>query len=135
MSQETVSGSTPQSPGRAGRRLLVVHPAEESRTRLAAHFRGLGYEVRMAADGVEALAQSLAGGADVVIMTLALPGLDGYEVAAILGRVLPRVQIILTLEPGGEGAPHESEWSGSFHCFPAPLDVEAVGRVLREAGP
>jgi len=135
MSQDGLPESAECAGGRAGRRLMVVDAAEESRTRLAAHFRSLGYEVSMAADGVEALAQGLASGADVVIMSLALPGLDGYEVAAILGRVLPRVQIILTLEPGGEGAPHESEWSGCFRCFPAPLDVEAVGRVLREAEP
>jgi CheY-like chemotaxis protein len=114
---------------------MVVDPAEESRTRLAAHFRALGYEVAMAADGVQALAQGLASGADVVIMSLALPGLDGYEVAAILSRVHPRIQIILTGDAGAEGSPRESEWSGCFRCFPKPLDVEAISRVLSEAEP
>lgn len=135
MSQDRLPGSAECAGGRAGRRLMVVDPAEESRTRLAAHFRTLGYEVSTAADGVEALTRGLAPGADVVIMSLALPGLDGYEVAAILSRVHPRVRIFLTVEGGADRAPHESEWSGCFRCFPKPLDVEAVSRMLKEAEP
>jgi CheY-like chemotaxis protein len=121
-------------PGVVRRRLMVADAAEGSRQRLAAYLRTLGYEVSTAADGVEALDQALGAGPDAVILSLRLPGLDGYEVAAILGRLRPRLQVLLTL--GGardEEAPGPRQWTGSFRYFPAPLDLEAIGRVLKEA--
>ena len=66
---------------RAPVRVLVAEDYPDTRRTLCLLLRSWGYEVREAADGQEAL--RLAGDffPEVVILDLAMPGLDGYEVA------------------------------------------------------
>ena len=114
-------------------RLLVVDETEESRRRAADFFRAHGYEVTVAGNAVEALARSLAGGVDIVIMSVTLPGLEGYEAAAILKRLSPGVQVILTAEADAPACPGESQRTERFRCFPKPLNFEALARAIEEA--
>ena len=134
MHEESGQGSGGRRGGEGHLRLLVVDEAEESRRRAADFFRAQGYEVSVTGSAVEALAQSLTRGVDVVIMSVTLPGLEGHEAAAILKRVSPGVQVILTAEPGAPACPGESQRTERFRCFPKPLDLEALARAIGEAG-
>jgi CheY-like chemotaxis protein len=116
----------------AGTRLMVVDAAEESRTAIARYFAERGWEVAVAARAVDALAQSLAHAVDVVIMNATLPGLEGYEAAAMLRKISPDVSIILTVGPDAEARPRESQRRERFRCFPKPLDLDAIARAVEE---
>lgn len=112
-------------------RLMVVDGAEESRRAVAEHFTSLGWEVVAVADGIQALAQTIAGHLDAIVMNATLPALEGYEAAAILRKINPGMPIILTLGSEAEEQPRESERKERFLCFPKPLDLDAIARAIQ----
>jgi DNA-binding NtrC family response regulator len=104
--------------------MLVDHPGA-ARERLASDLADRGYDVVLAADGVDALAQSIARRVDVVIIDVALPGFPGAEAATVLKRLDPTVEVILTAgsDPVETG---ESAYVARFRCFTKPLDLDRV---------
>jgi len=113
-------------------RLMVVDDAADSRTAIAEYFLARGYEVSLAADGIQALTQTITRGVDVIIMSATLPGLEGYEAAAILRKINPRIQIILTAGADVEGRPRESQRTERFRCFPKPVNLEEIAGAIEE---
>jgi signal transduction histidine kinase/ActR/RegA family two-component response regulator len=65
----------------AGRRVLLVEDAPESRTVTAAVLGQLGLRVDLAADGAQAVAAAAATRYDAILMDIGLPVLDGFEAA------------------------------------------------------
>ena len=63
-----------------GGRVLVVEDDEEIAEVLGRSLRKEGYEVRLSADGEEALDAAAVFSPDLVLLDLGLPGLDGVEV-------------------------------------------------------
>ncbi len=112
--------------------LMVADDAADSRAAIADYFLARGYEVILATDGVQALAQTIRRGVDVIIMSATLPGLEGYEAAAILRKINPRIQIILTAGADIEGRPRESQRTERFRCFPKPLNLEEIAGAIQE---
>lgn len=74
-------------------RVLVVDDDRSIRRSLEKFLTGLGHDVVTAADGPEAL--RAAGGADVVLLDLGLPGIDGLEVIRRLRAFLPTTPIVV----------------------------------------
>jgi DNA-binding response OmpR family regulator len=78
--------SEPEAAGREPRPLaangvvLVVDDDVANRDLLARRLGRLGYTVRTAEDGAAALAEAEAGGPDVVLLDMVMPGMDGLEV-------------------------------------------------------
>ena len=66
-------------PGSPACRLLVVDDQNDNRSLLEALLSSIGFEVRTAADGVEAVAQSQAWAPQLILMDLHMPVMDGYE--------------------------------------------------------
>jgi CheY-like chemotaxis protein len=115
---------------------MVVDAADVPRAAVSEYFGTRGWEVIPVSDGVEAVTRSLAYPVDVVVMSVNLPGLPGYEAAAILRALAPSIRIILTSNDV-EPPPRRRRRSQSFRCFPKPLDLEALARAVdeRSAGP
>ncbi len=61
-------------------RILVADDDEMTRTLHAEFVRGFGYEVELAADGIEAIAK-IGLGVDLVLTDAHMPNLDGFDVA------------------------------------------------------
>jgi len=68
--------------GHAGKRILLVDDNEDARELLAEMLRTMGHEVELAPDGPSALDKLQRFNADVAILDLGLPVMDGFE----LGR-------------------------------------------------
>lgn len=82
ISADPVTQSSPAARASRARRftILVADDDELTRTLHAEFVRGFGYEVEVAADGIEALAK-VALGVDLVLTDAHMPNLDGFDVA------------------------------------------------------
>ncbi len=78
-------------------RVLVVDDDPPLRRMLARTLTAEGYEVTVAADGGGALAEAERSAPDVIVLDVAMPGLDGLTVARRLrGKGLPTPILMLT---------------------------------------
>ena len=75
------SAETPPPVSQEGRRILVVDDNEDAREMLADLLRDLGHEVVVADDGPAALRRLEVFPAEVAILDLGLPVMDGFELA------------------------------------------------------
>jgi putative two-component system response regulator len=69
-------------------RILVADDDEMIRTLHAEFVRGFGYEVELAADGIEAVAK-IGLGVDLVLTDAHMPHMDGFEVARRIRTAVP----------------------------------------------
>jgi len=82
-------------------RILLIEDEESLREPLAYLLTREGYEVGLAGDGREALAEFAAHGADLVLLDLMLPVMSGLEVCREL-RARSQVPIIMLTAKDGE---------------------------------
>jgi two-component system response regulator MprA len=85
--------------------VLIVDDHDQMRAALARAMRAAGASVREAADGVDALAQLHKAAADIVVLDLIMPGMDGAtlirEIRADAKLAAQRV-LVVTGEADGE---------------------------------
>ena len=81
------------SASRRIRRILIVEDHEDVRTELGEHFRDMGYQVETAADGNDGIARALRMNPDVIVLDLALPRLNGWDMIGLL-RTYPSTKEI-----------------------------------------
>jgi CheY-like chemotaxis protein len=78
-----VTSSRP-SGSRLRRKILIVEHHDDVRFSLVEHFDHAGYQVEAVGEGNEAIAAAVRTRPDVIVLDLALPGLDGAHTLAIL---------------------------------------------------
>jgi CheY-like chemotaxis protein len=124
--------AVPPPPPRAARsrrrpRVLVVQPIPADREPLCAHLRRAGYDVQAAADGLEALARAVARRPEAIVMDVAIPGLDAWEVtrrlkAAAATRDIPVIAVSAHDPAAGEKA----HAAGCAVCLARPFQPEEL---------
>jgi len=60
-------------------RILLVEDNEMNRDMLSRRLERRGYEIGVAVDGHQGVEMARAGGFDLVLMDMSLPGIDGWE--------------------------------------------------------
>jgi two-component system cell cycle response regulator DivK len=60
-------------------RILLVEDNEMNRDMLSRRLERQGYQVLLAADGLEGVAMATAERPDLILMDMSLPGIDGWE--------------------------------------------------------
>lgn len=86
-------------------RVLVMEDDEVFRSALCVILEGAGYEVTDAADGAAGLRRYREGGADLVLVDIFMPEVDGLEVIRALRSEVPRPKLVAM--SGGGQAGHE----------------------------
>jgi len=122
------------SPARRVRRVLVVDDNADAAEMLTAGLRHVGYEVEWALDGLAALERLRCFDAEVAILDLGLPVIDGYElarrIAAERGGRRPRL-IAVT----GYGQEHDlarSRAAGFDAHLTKPAEMSAIVAAIEE---
>jgi CheY-like chemotaxis protein len=100
MSLERSESGPADAPGR--RRVLLVDDHNDSRKLLGMMLRLSGHDVLEAGDGGAAVSLAVSEQPDVAIVDIALPGIDGYEVARRI-RAHPRIGDMVLIALTGYG--------------------------------
>lgn len=114
--------------------VLVVDDNSDNRIILSTILEAAGYGVRQASDGAEAVRLVRLGGADVVLMDLCMPGMDGWQATReIRGDPstahVPVIAITALTTHHGRPLCESGDWDGVLRK-PVPLQevLDAVAR-------
>ena len=76
-----------------GRKVLVVEDNDMNRDMLSRRLQRKGYEVLMAADGLQAILMAESETPDLILLDMSLPVIDGWEAAQRLKASLTTAQV------------------------------------------
>ena len=116
------------------RRLLVVDDNFDSAESMRVMFRIAGHDVRTVQEGNSAVEAAAQFAAEVVLLDVGLPDIDGYEVARRL-RADPRTHDVLIIAITGFGREEDrsrSRDAGFDEHLVKPVDPAALQRALGE---
>ncbi len=112
-------------------RVLVVDDDRSIRRSLEKFLGGLGYDVVTAGDGAEAM--RAAGGADVVLLDLGLPGQDGLDVLTTLrAEDHPPPVVVITARDDMQSTVRAIQ-RGAYEYLVKPLDIDRLALVVKRA--
>jgi CheY-like chemotaxis protein len=108
-------------------RILVVDDDEPSRHVMADSLTDAGYTVEQAADGYEALSIAAKRSPDLVVSDLAMPGIDGIELARRLHVFARNVPVVLTtgLEETRDVVTAANAY-GAVACLKKPMSLDEL---------
>ncbi|HEX5439716.1 MAG TPA: response regulator, partial [Ktedonobacterales bacterium] len=118
--------------------VLVVDDSISMRHALEGSLRGVGYDVRLARDGVEALGMMIADLPDIMVLDLEMPRLDGFELLSVIraNESLARTPVVILTSRAAEKYHRQAMDLGvrAYLTKPCPDEVliTTLQRVLRE---
>lgn len=117
-------------------RVLVVDDNEDAALSLAMMLDVMGYEVRTAHDGLEAVRAADEFLPEAALLDIGLPHLSGYDVARhIRGKRGGEVLLVAITGWGTAEDVKKSEDAGFDHHFTKPADPDRLKRILLEECP
>ena len=119
-------------PARGRNRILVADDNYDSATSLSILLNDVGYDVRTAGDGVQALETAAQFRPDIALLDIGMPKLNGYEVARHFRRQPWGRNVLLIAVTGWGGADHRQQTAqaGFDHHLTKPVDPAALTRLL-----
>lgn len=126
-------------PMQSGRpcRILVVDDNEDAAQSLAMLLDVMGYEVRMAHDGLEAVKAADEFQPTVALLDIGLPHLSGYDVARHIRERQGEEVVLVAITGWGTAEDIKRSMEAGFnHHFTKPADPERVKEIIaRECPP
>jgi two-component system response regulator RegA len=111
--------------------LLVVDDDEAFRSRLARALTSRGYEVRTAADPVEAVELARADSPELAVVDLRMPGGSGLELVRDLKAIDPATKVIVLTGYGSIASAIDAVRLGATHYLPKPATVDEILAAFR----
>jgi len=111
----------------------VVDDEVNLRKVLAAMLRKEGYDVAVAADGEQALADIEKNGADVVVTDLVMPKVGGMELLKTVNASQPDVPVIIITAHGTVDSAVEAIKLGAFDYITKPFEQAEIQAVVAKA--
>src|SRR5262244_1638024 len=111
-------------------RILVVDDEAPVREVLTEYFSTEGYAVEAAGSGVEALTAVRGGRADLVLLDVRMPGLDGVQVLRRIREIDDRVPVIMVTANEDVGLAKETLKLGAFDYVAKPFDFDYLDRAV-----
>ena len=113
--------------------ILVVDDDRSIRRTLEKFLGDLGYTVSTAEDGPSGLSAITAGGVDLVLLDLGLPGLDGLEVLARLQGMEARPPVLVITARDDMRSTVTAIQRGAWDYLVKPLDIERLKISVKRA--
>ena len=126
--------SQPAGGAVAGRHILVADDNVDAAESLAWLLRSEGATVEVAHDGAQALRLYNARCAEIVVLDLGMPEMDGLEVAAILASRCPRPYLVAVTGRGRQEDRESSRAAGFDQHFTKPVAPQQLIELLRMVG-
>ncbi len=115
-----------------GRRVLVVDDHEDVASWMSDQVRGLGYVVAVAHFGCAALELAASFDPDIVLVDIAMPGMNGWEVARRL-RDSDRVRRLIAVSALVDQVHLARSAAAGFEThLPKPLKLAELAALLRK---
>ncbi|KFE70314.1 Response regulator of zinc sigma-54-dependent two-component system [Hyalangium minutum] len=114
-------------------KVLVLDDEANLRKVLAAMLRREGYDVTVAADGEQGLAEFQKNGADIVVTDLVMPKVGGMEVLSAIKAANPDVPVIIITAHGTVDSAVEAIKAGAFDYITKPFDQPELNAVIAKA--
>jgi len=111
-------------------RILVVDDEAPVREVLAEYFATEGYTVETAGSGVEALTAVRDGHADLVLLDVRMPGLDGVQVLRRIREFDGHVPVIMVTANEDVTLAKETLKLGAFDYVAKPFDFDYLDRAV-----
>ena len=113
--------------------VLIVDDSSDARALYREYLEFCGFRVETAADGEEGLTKARAEWPAVILMDLAMPGMDGWEAIRRL-RADPMTNetpIVALCDAAFGDEPDRAREAGADLCLTKPCLPSQVGRVVR----
>ncbi len=91
------------------------------------------FSVVFAEDGPAAIARAQAGGIDLVLLDIKMPGIDGMRVLQVLREASPALPVVMISGHGTIETAVEATRLGAYDFLPKPIDRERLIIVVRNA--
>ena len=114
-------------------RILLVDDEKEFVRALAKRLGARGLNVEVAGDGESAVAMVKRSDFDVIVLDLAMPGLDGLETLKRLREVNPDLQVVLLTGHGSIKSGVEAMKEGAVDFLEKPAEFSELLAKIREA--
>ncbi len=114
-------------------RVLLVDDEEEFVRALAKRLRTRGLNVDISGDGRSAVDKVKKNDFDVIVLDLAMPGMDGLETLKRLREVNPDLQIVLLTGHGSIKAGVEAMKEGAADFLEKPAEFSELLAKIKEA--
>jgi DNA-binding response OmpR family regulator len=111
-------------------RILVVDDEAPVREVLAEYFATEGYAVEAATSGLEALNAVRGGRADLVLLDVRMPGLDGVQVLRRIRELTDSVPVIMVTANEDVTLARETLMLGAFDYVAKPFDFDYLDRAV-----
>ncbi|MFC1597352.1 response regulator [Planctomycetota bacterium] len=114
-------------------RVLIVDDEERFRETTAAILERRGFEVKAAGSGIEAIEEIRKDGIDVVVLDLAMPGMDGNETLCEIKKIKPDLAVLMLTGHGTPESALEGLREGVFDYLIKPCALDLLAQKIREA--
>ena len=114
-------------------RVLLVDDEEEFVRALAKRLRTRGLEVEITGDGESAVEKVKQNGFDVVVLDLAMPGIDGLETLKRIREVNEDLQVVLLTGHGSIKSGVEAIKGGAVDFLEKPAEFSELLAKIKEA--
>ncbi len=114
-------------------KVLMVDDEEKFRETTSKILKKRGFNTTMAAGGEEAVEILKNMPADVVVLDIKMPGMDGHEALAKIKKIRPRTQVIMLTGHGGVDSAKASLEKGAFDYLNKPCDIDLLTSKINDA--
>jgi PAS domain S-box-containing protein len=117
-------------------RVLIAEDIPDAAEMLRLMIESLGHEVRVAADGVQAVSIATEFRPAIVLLDIGMPRMDGYDAARnIRSELGPDVVLVALTGWGQEEDQNRARAAGFDHHLTKPADPDVVERLIASAAP
>ena len=115
----------------AGERILIVDDDPGVLEVMKDHLTFVGYDVTVAADGATALKVLVTMTPDLILLDLAMPGIDGIEVLRRVTAKLPHIPVVVVTAFNDNKVAARAFEAAAADYVMKPFDLNTVERVVR----